>query len=93
MSEFQNAIRSELTNGHKRYVFLCNGCGCEVNIYSNKRIRGHVWCPACYKNRSRVYVENHYNSKVAKIKRILLEGEPTDIGREITIDRIKEVLF
>ena len=62
-TDFQYPIRAE-TNANLRprwnttYTYACNGCGKEVRGYSQKRVKGNIWCNECYKKRQRKYVVN-----------------------------------
>lgn len=47
----------------------CNGCGKEISGYTQKRVKGHIWCNECNKKRQRKYVANSKKKSVlAEIK-------------------------
>lgn len=33
----------------------CIGCGKEVRGYAQSRVKGHIWCHNCYKDRQKKY--------------------------------------
>lgn len=59
-TDFQYPIRAE-TNANLRprwnttYTYACNGCGKEVRGYAQSRVKGHIWCHDCYRNRQKKY--------------------------------------
>lgn len=71
---FQYPIKTEV-NGNLRpnwnttYTYACNGCEKEVSGYTQKRVKGHIWCNKCYKKRQRKYIDNcKKNSALEEIK-------------------------
>lgn len=73
-TDFQYPIRAE-TNANLRprwnttYTYACNGCGKEVRGYAQSRVKGHIWCNECNRQRQRKYIANSKkNSVLAEIK-------------------------
>ena len=71
---FQYPIRSETrhytpTLHSTIYIYACNGCGKEISDYTQKRVKGHIWCNECNKKRQRKYIANSKKKSVlAEIK-------------------------
>lgn len=71
---FQYPIRAEIrhytpTLRRTIYTYACNGCGKEISGYTQKRVKGHIWCNECNKKRQRKYVANSKKKSVlAEIK-------------------------
>lgn len=71
---FQYPIRAEArhytpTLHSTIYTYACNGCGKEISGYTQKRVKGHIWCNECNKKRQRKYVANSKKKSVlAEIK-------------------------
>ena len=71
---FQYPIRAETRHYNPTfhrtiYTYACNGCGKEVSGYTQKRVKGHIWCNECNKKRQREYVANSKKKSVlAEIK-------------------------
>ena len=74
---FQYPIRAETrhytpTLHSTIYTYACNGCGKEISGYTQKRVKGHIWCNECNKKRQRKYIDNcKKNSALEEIKQNL----------------------
>ena len=69
--DFQYPIKAETrhytpTLHSTIYIYACNGCGKEISGYTQKRVKGHIWCNECNKKRQRKYVANSKKNQVLR---------------------------
>ena len=86
-SDFQYPIRKEINANLRQrwnttYVYAFNGCGKEVRGYAQSRVKGHIWCNDCNRQRQKKYVANSKKNSVLR-----------EIKDKVTVQEIDNVKY